>query len=123
MLQVKSGKGWLAFRRYRTRDDGHYDLRYRFRRASRPARYEMRAQLRETSGYPYLQGDSDPLALGSTAATAHLGHRQPQRLALNTEFLGFRFPPRIVSIPIAEPFQDPSDLPSETFVAPPGCFS
>jgi hypothetical protein len=63
VLQVKSGKGWLAFRRYRTRADGHYELEYPFRRTTRPTTYEMRAQVRETTGYPYEQGDSDPLIL------------------------------------------------------------
>lgn len=63
VLQVRSGKGWLAFRRYRTRIDGHYDLSYLFRRTSRPTNYEIRAQVREPGGYPYLQGDSDPLTL------------------------------------------------------------
>lgn len=63
VLQVRSGKGWLAFRRYRTRNDGHYDLSYKFRRTKRPTDYEMRAQVREAVGYPYLQGDSDPLIL------------------------------------------------------------
>jgi hypothetical protein len=63
VLQVKSGNGWLAFRRYRTRNDGHYDLEYTFRRTRKPTTYEMRAQVRETTGYPYEQGDSDPLVL------------------------------------------------------------
>lgn len=63
VLQVKSGKGWLAFRRYRTRGDGHFDLEYPFRRTGSPTTYEMRAQVRETTGYPYLEGDSDPLTL------------------------------------------------------------
>jgi hypothetical protein len=63
VLQVKSGKGWLAFRRYKTRNDGHYELSYPFVRTARPTDYEMRAQVRETGGYPYLQGDSDPLIL------------------------------------------------------------
>jgi hypothetical protein len=63
VLQVRSGKGWLAFRRYRTRNDGHYDLSYPFRRTTRPTNYEMRAQVREAGGYPYVQGDSDPLLL------------------------------------------------------------
>lgn len=63
VLQVRSGKGWLAFRRYRTRNDGHYDLEYAFRRTTRPTSYEMRAQVRETAGYPYEQGDSDPLTI------------------------------------------------------------
>jgi hypothetical protein len=63
VLQAKVGKGWLAFHRYRTRNDGHFELAYRFNRTTRPTNYEMRAQVRETTGYPYLQGDSDPLIL------------------------------------------------------------
>jgi hypothetical protein len=63
VLQVRQGKGWLAFRRYRTRDDGRYNLAYRFRRTYRPTRYVMRAQVRHTVGYPYLQGNSRRLTL------------------------------------------------------------
>ncbi len=63
VLQVKRGKGWLAFHRYRTRGDGHFTVSYRFNRTKRPTLYLMRAQVRETSGYPYLQGTSDPLRL------------------------------------------------------------
>jgi hypothetical protein len=64
VLQAKVGKGkWLAFRRYRTRDGGHFRLRYRFHQTTRPTTYVMRAQVRSTVGYPYLQGNSRPLAL------------------------------------------------------------
>ena len=63
VLQARVGKGWLAFRRYRTRDGGKFKLRYRFRRTSRPTTYVMRAQVRQTTGYPYLQGNSDRLKL------------------------------------------------------------
>ena len=63
VLQVKSGKGWRAFRRYRTRAGGRYVMRYRFTRTTAPASYVMRAQVRSTVGYPYLQGNSRPLAL------------------------------------------------------------
>jgi hypothetical protein len=73
ILQVKSGNGWLAFRRYRTRNDGHYDLEYPFRRTTRPTSYEMRAQVRETTGYPYEQGDSDPLILRVVPGRAKAG--------------------------------------------------
>jgi len=63
VLQVRSGKGWLAFRRYRTRNDGHFEMTYPFTRTMRPTNYEMRAQVREAGGYPYTEGDSDPVAL------------------------------------------------------------
>lgn len=63
VLQVKSGNGWLAFRRYRTRNDGHYEAEYPFRRTTRPTNYEMRAQVRESGGFPYEEGDSDPVVL------------------------------------------------------------
>ena len=63
VLQVKQGNGWLAFRRYRTRAGGHFEADYLFRRTTRPTTYEMRAQVRESGGYPYLEGDSDPLFL------------------------------------------------------------
>jgi hypothetical protein len=63
VLQVKRGKGWLAFRRYRTRGGGRFAVGYRFNRTTRPTFYVMRAQVRAQSGYPYLQGTSRPLRL------------------------------------------------------------
>jgi hypothetical protein len=63
VLQVRSGKGWLAFRRYRSRGNGHYEFSYPFRRTTRRTDYEMRAQVRESVGYPYEEGDSDPVVL------------------------------------------------------------
>lgn len=63
VLQVKQGKGWKAFRRYRTRSGGRYLMRWRFSRTTSPATYIMRAQVRSTVGYPYLQGDSKPLGV------------------------------------------------------------
>jgi hypothetical protein len=67
-LRVRQGKGWLAFRRYRTRDGGHFAADYLFRRTTRPTTYEMRAQVRESGGYPYLEGESDPVQLKVLAA-------------------------------------------------------
>jgi hypothetical protein len=63
VLQVKQGKGWRAFRRYRTREGGRYRLVYRFGRTTRPATYLMRAQVRHQGGYPYLPGNSKALRL------------------------------------------------------------
>ncbi len=63
VLQVRQGKGWLAFRRYRTRGGGRFRAAYPFHRTTKTTTYEFRAQLRESGGYPYLQGDSDPIAL------------------------------------------------------------
>ena len=63
VIQVRQGKGWLAFRRYRTRGGGRYEAAYPFHRTIRPTTYEFRAQVRESGGYPYLEGDSDPIAL------------------------------------------------------------
>jgi hypothetical protein len=63
VLQVKQGEGWLAFRRYRTRGGGRFEADYLFRRTTRPTTYEFRAQVRESGGYPYLEGDSDPIYL------------------------------------------------------------
>jgi hypothetical protein len=63
VLQVRSGQGWLAFRRYRSRDGGHYEFSYPFTRTSRPTNYEMRAQVRESGGFPYEEGDSDPVVI------------------------------------------------------------
>jgi hypothetical protein len=63
VLQAKVGKGWSAFRRYRTRGDGKFSASYRFRRTFQKRKYVMRAQVRETVGYPYLQGNSKRLQL------------------------------------------------------------
>jgi hypothetical protein len=63
VLQVRGGKGWRAFRRYRTREGGRYVMRYRFTRTTTPTTYMMRAQVRSTVGYPYLQGNSRSLPL------------------------------------------------------------
>lgn len=58
VLQVKSGKGWRAFRRYRTRNGGRYEVGYRFTQTSRESVYTMRAQVRRTVGLPYEPGNS-----------------------------------------------------------------
>ncbi len=63
VLQARVGKGWTAFRRYRTRQGGRFNLAYRFRHTFQRTRYVMRAQVRQTVGYPYLQGNSSPLKL------------------------------------------------------------
>ena len=63
VLQARRGKGWIAFRRYRTRGGGKFSLVYRFHNTTRPTKYVMRAQVRQTTGYPYLQGNSDRLVL------------------------------------------------------------
>jgi hypothetical protein len=63
VLQVKRGKGWFAFRRYRTRDGGRFTVGYRFNSTTHPTLFMMRAQVRTQSGYPYLQGTSTPLRL------------------------------------------------------------
>jgi hypothetical protein len=70
VLQVKSGKGWRVFRRYRTRDDGHFLMRYLFTQTGTPTTYVMRAQVRETTGYPYLQGNSRVLPLHVLPSTS-----------------------------------------------------
>ncbi len=62
-LQVKKGKGWLTFHRYRTRANGHYAVGYRFMRTFAPTRYRMRVQVRQQSGYPYVEGNSRALTL------------------------------------------------------------
>jgi hypothetical protein len=63
VLQVKRGKGWLAFRRYRTRANGKFSVKYLFHQTTQPTKYIMRAQVRQTVGYPYLQGNSKPITL------------------------------------------------------------
>ena len=62
-LQVKRGKGWLDFHRYRTREDGQFTIEYRFTRTNVPTKYPIRAQVRAQGAYPYLQGNSDLLTL------------------------------------------------------------
>lgn len=51
VLQVKDGKGWRAFRRYRTRKSGRYTMRYLFTQTDRGTTYIMRAEVGEP-GYP-----------------------------------------------------------------------
>lgn len=63
VLQVKSGKGWRAFRRYRTRDGGHFEVAYRFSQTHSPTTYVMRAQVRRTVGLPYEPGNSREVKL------------------------------------------------------------
>ncbi len=58
VLQVKSGKGWRVFRRYRTRAGGRYVMRYLFTQTDTPTTYIMRAQVRGQSGYPFEEGNS-----------------------------------------------------------------
>ena len=81
VLQVRQGKGWLAFRRYRTRGGGRFRAAYPFHRTTKTTTYEFRAQLRESGGYPYLQGDSDPIALKVLPKARHSAgeHRQALR--------------------------------------------
>jgi hypothetical protein len=75
VLQVKQGEGWLAFRRYRTRGGGRFAASYLFRRTTQPTIYEFRAQVRESGGYPYLEGDSDPVHLRVLPKQAAAGSR------------------------------------------------
>lgn len=63
VLQVKSGKGWRAFRRYRTRDGGRFTVPYRFTQTASPTTYEIRAQVRRTVGLPYEPGNSPTVRL------------------------------------------------------------
>jgi hypothetical protein len=79
VVQVRQGGGWLAFRRYATRGDGHFEAAYQFRRTTKPTSYEMRAQVPEASGYPYLPlpGESDPIVLQVVPGAAkHKAHRR-----------------------------------------------
>ncbi len=63
VLQAMVGRHWRTFRRYSTRDDGRFVLGYRFSSTFYPTTYRFRAQVRETVGYPYLEGNSHQLAL------------------------------------------------------------
>jgi len=63
VLQVKRGKGWLAFRRVRSQKNGCFFVPYRFNRVFAPTLFLMRAQVRQQSGYPYRQGTSKRLKL------------------------------------------------------------
>jgi hypothetical protein len=56
-LQVKSGKGWRVFRRYRTRKGGRYTMRYLFTQTNTATTYIARAEVGDT-GYPYEEGNS-----------------------------------------------------------------
>jgi hypothetical protein len=74
VLQVKRGNGWLAFHRYRTREDGRFTLVYRFSRTDVPTKYLMRAQVRGGGAYAYLPGNSSLLTLIVLPRAPH--HRQ-----------------------------------------------
>lgn len=67
VLQVKEGNGLRAFHRVRTRNGGKFRVGYRFdhrtERFDHPTKFEMRAQVRKTVGYPYVQGDSKTITL------------------------------------------------------------
>lgn len=63
VLQVKSGKGWRVYRRYRTRDGGHFNVGYLFTQTGQPTTYTMRAQVRRTVGLPYEPGNSPTVQL------------------------------------------------------------
>lgn len=63
VFQVKSGKGWRAFRRCRTRDGGRCVVPYRFTQTATPTTYVMRVQVRRTVGLPYEPGDSREIKL------------------------------------------------------------
>ena len=76
VVQVRQGGGWLAFRRYTTRGGGHFEADYQFHRTTKRADYEMRAQVRETTGYPYLQGETDPITLHVVPGPAKAHHRR-----------------------------------------------
>lgn len=60
VLQAKVGKGWQAFRYYRTGQQGRYHLRYRPRASglTRPTKFVVRAIVPLQSGYPYQPGSS-----------------------------------------------------------------
>lgn len=63
VLQVKHGKGWRVYRRYRTRGGGHFNVGYRFTQTASATTYTMRAQVRRTVGFPYEPGNSIPVRL------------------------------------------------------------
>jgi hypothetical protein len=63
VLQVKSGKGWRAYRRYKTRFGGKFKVGYLFTQTRSRTVYEMRAQVRRTVGLPYEPGNSPTVRL------------------------------------------------------------
>jgi hypothetical protein len=58
VLQVRIGRRWQAFRTARTRADGRFRARYRFRATTSRRLYRFRALVREQAGYPYARGTS-----------------------------------------------------------------
>jgi hypothetical protein len=63
VLQVKRGRGWLAFHRYSTRSGGKFFMKYRFTRTFSSTIYTIRAEVAGAPGYPYLPGTSPPKSL------------------------------------------------------------
>lgn len=57
-LQARNvGKKWITFRTIRTKKNGKFAARYRFRKPG-PARFQMRARVRRAGDYPYATGSS-----------------------------------------------------------------
>ena len=57
-LQVRVGKKWRTFAVARSRRNGRYSFRYRFRNTYRTTTFKFRARARRDSRYPYLDGYS-----------------------------------------------------------------
>lgn len=57
-LQVRVGKKWRTFAVARSKRNGRYSFRYRFRNTYRTTTFKFRARVRRDSRYPYLDGYS-----------------------------------------------------------------
>lgn len=58
VLQARVGRRWQPFKTARTRADGRFRARYRFRSTTSRRLYRFRALVREQAGYPYEGGAS-----------------------------------------------------------------
>ncbi len=58
VLQARLGRRWQSFKTARTRIEGRFRARYRFRETTGRRLYRFRAVVREQAGYPYLKGAS-----------------------------------------------------------------
>jgi hypothetical protein len=57
-IQTRREGGWQTFGTVRADEDGHYRLRYRFKRTLGVARFKFRAFVRAQRGLPYASGGS-----------------------------------------------------------------
>jgi hypothetical protein len=54
---------WITFRKATTDTNGAFRSSYRFTSTTRPTRYRFRALVPSQAGYPWVEGESDPVSV------------------------------------------------------------